>query len=288
MPCVPLSSPRDGPADPPSYQLAQRPQCGLPTTRSARRAMAMRPQHSAAAEPVVALSRRIAAARSSGSACGRTTRARSPRCPEIRERIRRRRADRAPSPRARPVVLGTLSVRVDPTAERMAIDSALEAGVPLVIANVVPACRPIRRRVAPRPGRERGGAAARGGRRRRARPPPTAPPRWASRPQHLRVATRDQVTALLEVVRENDAGLLVFGPDRRGSKPGASAAPPAACAATPAAWCGWPPTDDEQAPAALAPRGPDRGGHRRLMPVQPLCTNLSETVPGPDRRRWHD
>ena len=31
-----------------------------------------------------------------------------------------------------------MSVRVDPTAERMAIDSALEAGVPLVIANVLP------------------------------------------------------------------------------------------------------------------------------------------------------
>ena len=39
--------------------------------------------------------------------------------------------------RKRPVVLGTLSVRVDPTAERMAIDSAIEAGVPLVIANIL-------------------------------------------------------------------------------------------------------------------------------------------------------
>src|SRR5215208_2059893 len=39
--------------------------------------------------------------------------------------------------RKRPVVLGTLSVRVDPSAERMAIDSAVEAGVPLVIANIL-------------------------------------------------------------------------------------------------------------------------------------------------------
>jgi len=39
--------------------------------------------------------------------------------------------------RKRPVVLGTLSVRVDPSAERMAIDSAIEAGVPLVIANIL-------------------------------------------------------------------------------------------------------------------------------------------------------
>ena len=38
---------------------------------------------------------------------------------------------------ARPVVLATLSVRVDPSAERMAIDSALEAGVPLVLVNIL-------------------------------------------------------------------------------------------------------------------------------------------------------
>src|ERR687887_124999 len=40
--------------------------------------------------------------------------------------------------RARPVILATLSVRVDPSAERMAIDSALEASVPLIIANLLP------------------------------------------------------------------------------------------------------------------------------------------------------
>ena len=36
------------------------------------------------------------------------------------------------------MVLATLSVRVDPSAERMAIDSALEAGVPLVLVNLIP------------------------------------------------------------------------------------------------------------------------------------------------------
>ena len=40
--------------------------------------------------------------------------------------------------RKRPVVLATLSVRVDPSAERMAIDSALEAGVRLLIVNLLP------------------------------------------------------------------------------------------------------------------------------------------------------
>jgi hypothetical protein len=38
-----------------------------------------------------------------------------------------------------PVVLATLSARVEQDAERLAIASCLEAGVPLVVANVVPA-----------------------------------------------------------------------------------------------------------------------------------------------------
>ena len=40
--------------------------------------------------------------------------------------------------RARPVVLATLAVRVHPSAERMAIDSAIDAGVPLVLVNLIP------------------------------------------------------------------------------------------------------------------------------------------------------
>src|SRR5690349_12224208 len=39
--------------------------------------------------------------------------------------------------RKRPVVLATLSVRVDPSAERMALDSALDANVPLIVANML-------------------------------------------------------------------------------------------------------------------------------------------------------
>ncbi len=35
------------------------------------------------------------------------------------------------------MLLGTLSVRVDPSAERMAIDSALEAGAKLILANML-------------------------------------------------------------------------------------------------------------------------------------------------------
>jgi hypothetical protein len=111
----------------------------------------------------------------------------------------------------RPVLLATLAVRVDPSAERMAIDSALEAGVPLLIANMLT--------LPPYPatigllGAERvtlpheedldalrstaGRAAALG-----------------LRTELLRVTTKRPVPALLELARERDAGLLVFGPDR--------------------------------------------------------------------------
>ncbi len=37
----------------------------------------------------------------------------------------------------RPVMLATLAVRIDPAAERMAFESALEIQVPLLVANVV-------------------------------------------------------------------------------------------------------------------------------------------------------
>jgi nucleotide-binding universal stress UspA family protein len=113
--------------------------------------------------------------------------------------------------RARPVILATLSVRVDPSAERMAIESALEAGVPLIITNLLPF-----------------------------RPYPTTfgllGPEGMNLPHEedldavrataeraatlgvktelLRVTTRRPLQALLELVRERDAGLLVFGPDR--------------------------------------------------------------------------
>ncbi|MFN8132252.1 MAG: universal stress protein [Solirubrobacteraceae bacterium] len=122
----------------------------------------------------------------------------------------------APPSRARPVVLATLSVRVDPSAERMAIDSAIEAGVPLVIANFA--------RLPPYPR-----ALALGG------PGAAILPHeedvdavraTAARAaalglhtEHLRVATQRPVRAILEVVTEKDAGLLVFGPDRTLVKP---------------------------------------------------------------------
>jgi nucleotide-binding universal stress UspA family protein len=115
----------------------------------------------------------------------------------------------AGAPRARPVVLATLQVRVDPSAERMGIESALEAGVPLLLVNLI-------------------------------RLPPYATTLILMGPEHttlpheedldavrataqraaelgvrtelLRVRTTRPVKALLEVAGERDAGLIVFGP----------------------------------------------------------------------------
>jgi nucleotide-binding universal stress UspA family protein len=112
--------------------------------------------------------------------------------------------------RARPVILATLSVRVDPSAERMAIDSALEAGVPLIIANLLP-FRPYPTTFAlvgaegmnlPH---EEDLDAVRATAERAAT--------LGVKTELLRVTTRRPVQALIEVVHERDAGLLVFGPD---------------------------------------------------------------------------
>src|SRR3954447_12140996 len=112
--------------------------------------------------------------------------------------------------RSRPVVLGTLSVRVDPSAERMAIDSAIEAGVPLVLVNIL--------RFLPYPTtlalvgpeglnlpHEEDLDAVRATAARAAE--------LGVKTELLRVTTKRPVQALLEIVAERDAGLLVFGPD---------------------------------------------------------------------------
>jgi hypothetical protein len=112
--------------------------------------------------------------------------------------------------RARPVVLATMAVRVHPSAERMAIDSAIEAGVPLVVVNLVPLPPYVRTIVLvghegttfPH---EEDLDAVRATARRAAD--------LGVKTELLRVRTRHAVKALLEVLHERDAGLLVFGPD---------------------------------------------------------------------------
>ena len=109
-------------------------------------------------------------------------------------------------------MLATTALPVDPSAERMAIDSAIEAGVPLVLVNLIPLPAYITTMVLVGPEgttfpheealdevRETAARAARLG----------------VKTELLRVRTKHSVKALLEVVSERDAGLLVFGPDLR-------------------------------------------------------------------------
>jgi hypothetical protein len=111
----------------------------------------------------------------------------------------------------RPVVLGTLSCRIEPAAERVAIEAALEAGSPLLVTNVLhlPNYPTTLMLVGPEAATlpaEEDLEAVRATAQRAAV--------LGIRTEHLRVSSKRPVKALLEIVRERHAGLLVFGPDR--------------------------------------------------------------------------
>ena len=130
---------------------------------------------------------------------------------EVRDRERTHAPERAPGTSARPVVLATLSVRIDPAAEEMAIASALEAGVPLIVANML--------HLPPYPATVSllGAANATLPHEEALDEVRATAARAASlgiRTELLRVTTRHPVRALLQIVSEREAGLLVFGPDR--------------------------------------------------------------------------
>jgi nucleotide-binding universal stress UspA family protein len=115
------------------------------------------------------------------------------------------------SARPRPVMLATLSVRIDPSAERMACESALDAGVPLIIANMLTLPPyPLTMMLAPEhailPHEEDLDAVRATAARAAARGIQT---------ELLRVSSRRPTVALLELAREREPGLLVFGPDLR-------------------------------------------------------------------------
>jgi hypothetical protein len=108
------------------------------------------------------------------------------------------------------VMLATMGVPVSPAGERMAIESALETGARLVLVNVrVVPIAPLSRSLLGVEGltlpheealeevRATAARAARGG----------------VETVLLRVGTRHPARALLEVVREQEAGLLVLAPD---------------------------------------------------------------------------
>ena len=109
------------------------------------------------------------------------------------------------------MVLATLSVRVDPSAERMAIESALEAGAPLIVANMLvlppyPTTMMLAREYTTLPHEEDLEAVRATARRAAALGIPT---------ELLRIASRRPLRAMIELVRERRAGLLVLGPDPR-------------------------------------------------------------------------
>jgi len=124
-------------------------------------------------------------------------------------------ADPAPAAQAgpRPVILATFSVRVDPSAERIAFDSALEVGARLILANLMhlppyPATIMLAREYATLPHEEdleavRATAARAGA--------------LGIGTELLRISSRRPLAALVELIAERHAGLVVLGPDVRHS-----------------------------------------------------------------------
>jgi nucleotide-binding universal stress UspA family protein len=108
-------------------------------------------------------------------------------------------------------VLGTLSSRVEPEAERLAIASALDAGVALLVVNAVPMPMCPRALVLGGPGavsfpHEEDYEAVRATAQRAAS--------FGIRVEHLRVASPRPAKALVQVANERGAGLVVLGPKR--------------------------------------------------------------------------
>jgi hypothetical protein len=125
---------------------------------------------------------------------------------------RRRSFPAAPSARSRkrPVVLATLAVAIDADAERVALETALEAGSKLIVANMIvmpayPTTMVLARHVATLPHEEDLDEV-------RATAARAAAMGIAT--ELLRITSRRPVRALLELLTEREAGLLVFGPDR--------------------------------------------------------------------------
>jgi hypothetical protein len=111
--------------------------------------------------------------------------------------------------RARPVILATLQVRIDPAAEEMAIASALEAGVPLIVANMLqlppyPATVVlVGAEYATLPHEEA---------LEEVRATASRAAALGIRTELLRISSRRPVRALIQLATERDCGLLVFGP----------------------------------------------------------------------------
>ena len=119
-----------------------------------------------------------------------------------------------PASAGRPVMLATLEVPFEPAAAELAVDSAVEAGQPLIVVNAVemllaPASLMLGYGdVAETPE----DAAA-------LRAPAQLAHALGVHVERLRVKSPHPVDALLEVACERKPGLLVFGPDRSRIRP---------------------------------------------------------------------
>jgi Universal stress protein family len=127
----------------------------------------------------------------------------------VRERSRTDYPSSALPAAPRPVVLATLSVRVDRNAERMAFESALDARARLIIANMLtlpafPMTATLAREYTTLPQEEDLEAVRATARRAVALGIDT---------ELLRISSRRPLAALIELTRERRPGLLVLGPD---------------------------------------------------------------------------
>ena len=174
--------------------------------------------------------------------------------------------------RARPVVLGTLSVRVEPSAERMALESAVHASAPLIIANMItlpayPTTLILARQYATLPHEEDLDAV---------RATAERAAQLGIKTELLRISSPRPIAALLELVRERGAGTA-----RVRSGPAADLSAPVSDRGAPRSQgCALPGLDR---PRRVSRAGPSsaamsltsaalllrRCGHRRSKPVEP-------------------
>ena len=110
------------------------------------------------------------------------------------------------------MVLATLSVPIEPAAERMAIESALDAGVPLLVANMLPLPPYPSTMMLVGPG---GATLPHEEHLCEVRASASRAAALGIPTELLRITSPRPVRALLQLVSERDAGLLVFGPDLR-------------------------------------------------------------------------
>ena len=114
----------------------------------------------------------------------------------------------------RPVLLATLGVPFDPDGVRVAVESAVEVGQPLVVVNAVelpPLAMSVRMGYDQLPDDDADAQAYRA--------PAALAASLGVEVERLRVRSPRPLLALLQVVQERSPGLLVFAPDRRRIRP---------------------------------------------------------------------